>query len=457
MSTPNDPRFNQPNPDPGQPGPNYQSSPPQGYGPPQGPGYPGQGPQPGYGTPQPPYGGQPGPSPQDPYAAQPGYPPQDPYGGQPGYDPYGMPQQPAPKKNLPLIIAGVVVAVLVIGVGIAFAMGAFSPKKKDAASQGSTQAGAPSPGGESSAGGEEDSQAPAGKPETPKAAVEAYLNAVAKGDAKAALAVVDPSSIRDDSLLTDEVLKDSLSRTPITDIKVFEPEGSEYSPTVKVSYKLGDEVVEDEYRITGKDNQIFSPMLGLSLHSVHKLKPLVNGVEAKTDRPDVFPGSYVVTSSNEYLEVVVNRGEFPIVAKHSKDYDLPLVEAKVSQAGIDLYREKVVPEAKACLASPNLDPGCDMAMSDTLKDGEKLTDGTVERNASAEAMSQLENVEPRAGFEVPTIISSSDFGYFRIEADCTDANGNADRCRVIGGPGSMWSTASIDLTDPELKVTWKKR
>ena len=43
------------------------------------------------------------------------------------------------------------------------------------------------------------------------------------------------------------------------------------------------------------------------------------------------------------------------------------LKLKVSQAGIDLFREKVVPEAKACLASTNLDPGCNMAISGTAE------------------------------------------------------------------------------------------
>ncbi|MDO5067922.1 MAG: hypothetical protein Q4D96_11630 [Propionibacteriaceae bacterium] len=407
MSTPHDPHHNQPNQFPA--GPHPQGSvPPQGYGVPQSPGAP-QG-----HTPQPGYGHQPG-----------GHP--------------GQPEQPQKKKNLPLIIGAAVVALAVLGLGIAAALGAFG--KKDEATP-ATQG-----------GGEAGDSAPEA-PQTPKAIVEAYLEALSKGDAKAALALASTSGVSDSSLLTDEVLKDSLSRAPMTEIKVSEPGGTEYSPTVKVSYKLGDQAVEDEYTISTHDKKINNPTSDLNLYGVDKAKPLVNGVEAKSEHPAVFPGSYAVTSGNEYLEV---EGELPILKKSSKDYDSVTLKLKVSQAGIDMYRSKVIPEAEACLASKDLDPGCNMVLSDTLDNGTKLSEGSITRSQDAEGQDKLKNVVPEPGYQVPTIISSKDFGSFKVSATCTKPDGASGECSVFGfgNNGLSWPSASIDLTDPELKVIWE--
>lgn len=415
MSTPNDPRYTQPNQPPGQPNPGYQQPNP-GYQQ-TNPGY--QQPYPGYQQNMPPQGHG---APQGP-----GMPPPPGYVGQPG-----QPGQPPSKKNLPLIIGAAVVALAVLALGIAAALGAFG-KKNDEASPADQQS------SESAT--------------TPKAVAEAYLNALAAGDAKAALAVMSTSDVTDSSLLTDEVLKDSISRAPITEIKVEEPGGSEYSPMVSVSYKVGDEAITDELRISTSDNKIHNALPNLNLYSVHKVKPKVNGVEAKSEHPAVFPGSYMVTSPTEYLEF---EGELPILKRNSQDRDSTQLEIKVSQAGIDMYREKVIPEAKACLASGNLDPGCDMALPGTLDDGTVLTDGSVTRTQDTEGQNKLENVEPKASYEVPTLIGSNDFGHFRISAECTKPSGDKGQCSVFGlGKGGRWAKATIDLTDPELKVVWK--
>ena len=254
-------------------------------------------------------------------------------------------------RNLPLIIGAAVVALAVLGLGIAAAFGVFNKKKDDAGT--TTQQG----GAEASDGGQ-------ATPDNPKAIVEAYLNALAKGDAKAARALVEENHVTDDSLLTDEVLQDSLKRAPLTDIQVTDPGEASQFANVKVSYKLGEETVNDELRVDATQGKISGlAVTELSLHSVKKIPIKVNGVEPKSDRPSVFPGSYEVVSANEYLEV---SGQSTVLKKSSQDYLSSSMEVKISQAGIDMYREKVLPEAKACLASTQIDPGCDMALDTTV-------------------------------------------------------------------------------------------
>ena len=183
----------------------------------------------------------------------------------------------------------------------------------------------------------------------------------------------------------------------------------------------------------------------------------VNGVTVKSSETNrsAFPGSYVVASANKYLEV---EGENTILITSSKN-DTPSsdLKLKVSQAGIDLFREKVIPEAKACLASTNLDPGCNMAISGTLRDGTTLVEGSITRTQDSENAYKLENVVPEPGSSVPTIISARDMGSVSLSATCTDSNGT-EPCDLWGfGKGSRFPKATLNVAEDDPKVVWEDR
>ena len=170
---------------------------------------------------------------------------------------------------------------------------------------------------------------------------------------------------------------------------------------------------------------------------------------------DVFPGSYVVASANKYLEI---DGESTVVVTKSSSDNIPRFKLKVSQAGIDLFREKVVPEAKACLESKNLDPGCNMALNGTLRDGKTLEDGTITRTQSSENANKLENVVPEPGASVPTIISASNLGSFKVTGICTDSTRSGE-CELLGGfaavKGMKFPKASLNVAEEDPKVVWE--
>ena len=65
---------------------------------------------------------------------------------------------------------------------------------------------------------------------------------------------------------------------------------------------------------------------------------------------------------------------------------------------------------------------------------------------------KLANVTPEPGSSVPTVISAWDMGYFDVEAECNDG-GSWGACTYTG-EGTSFGTASIDVTDLELKVQW---
>lgn len=309
------------------------------------------------------------------------------------------------------------------------------------------------------AAGGDGSELPKDPKEAAKAVVMNYLTAVSEGRAEDAKKFLGSSSATSDaSLLTDEVLKDSLTRAPITEITVGEVTTEYSSQKVSATYKVAGEPATEEYTVGSSDNKIFTSLPTLrGLHMLKGVDLTVNGVAVKSSEMNrsAFPGSYVVASANKYLEV---EGENTILITSSKN-DTPSsdLKLKVSQAGIDLFREKVIPEAKACLASTNLDPGCNMAISGTLRDGTTLVEGSITRTQDSENAYKLENVVPEPGSSVPTIISARDMGSVSLSATCTDSNGT-EPCDLWGfGKGSRFPKATLNVAEDDPKVVWEDR
>ena len=385
---------------------------------------------------------------QQPQAGYQGMPPrpgaQGPQGAQgqqqmyaAGYSQQGY-GQPAPQKKPKTglwIGLGAVAVVLVAALVLVFS-GVFGNKTA-----------------ESGAGGDSSAQLPADPKEAAKTVVQNYLTALSEGRADDAKALLGSSSALDGALLTADVLKDSLSRAPITNIQVNEPTGSDPTFRVPVSYTIGDSTATEDFKVDAASKKIETQLPKLRTSQGSKADLTVNGTAVKSDEVTVFPGSYQVASGNKYLEL---KGETQALVKNSLESNYVSVEFTPSQAGIDLFREKVLPEAKACLASANLDPGCNMALSESLSDGTTLTDGTIKRTQDSEASATMENVTPKVGSSVPTILSSNEFGNFKISATCTKG-GRTGECNVLGfgSKGTRWPKASINVADADPKVTWE--
>ena len=358
-----------------------------------------------------------------------------------GYPPQG-PEQ-FPKKSRTGLWVGIGVVVVAVAVVLALVLPRFF------------SGGGTSPDETASPSEVPTSEEPTDPEGIAKNVAKKYLTAISEGratDAKKLLYSISD----DDSLLTDEVLKDSLTRAPITDINVGEPTGEYSSFDVSVTYKVGDELASDEYKVSTGSGKILTSLPSLRLYSLKGVDITVNGVKAKSGESShaVFPGSYVVASANKYLEV---DGNTTVVVTSGNDRapssDLKL---KVSQAGIDLFREKVVAEAKACLASKALDPGCNIAISATTQNGGTVAEGSVTRTQNSENAAKLENAVPKPGTSVPTIISARDLGEIQVTATCTDSRGSGP-CKLLSGKGARFPTASLNVAEENPKVTWEER
>ncbi len=293
--------------------------------------------------------------------------------------------------------------------------------------------------------------------------VEAYLTAVAEGDAETARGYL--GEVDDDSLLTDEVLEESRARAPMTDITVGRAtknwlEDGVYD--VQVAYTLGEEVstvmrVEEP---TGRLEASNLPRLWLAEFT--DVDFTVNGAVPATDEPPVFPGSYLLEASNEYLEIA---GGPITAADHDREPNFPSEENElvISEAGIQMFRGKVIAEATACLASTRLDPGCGIhaipQYPDSVPECEEIGEDSVQRHQDADQAARLETVTPEPDLWEPTIIQpSSGLGRFTVTVSCR--TGDTWSSREIADysqiQGLYFGRPSIDLTDPDLAVVWNR-
>ncbi|GAB2567241.1 hypothetical protein [Microlunatus antarcticus] len=312
-----------------------QGNPPQGQ-PPQG--YPQQGqPQQGYpqqqggfgpqqGRPgQPPYAGGPGPYPPQPYPPapyqqgpyQPGPYPQGPP-PQGGYPPGGYPPGQGPKKKrtglFVLIGAGALALILAV-VAVAVNLGG----RDDVAGGGTTTGG---------------STAAAPAAATASDAVNGYLQAVAKGDAAAAVAYAyDPSTV-DTTALTPEVLAASGKAAPITDIQVGSSDPD--STSVAASYQLGSTPVSTSFDVLKASNdtwKLVTVATDVDLTSMQDsgIPLLMNGSKIKPGPLSLLPGSYRFSSGVRNFDY----GSKPVLlVRYPADYpDTSQVQPRISSKG----------------------------------------------------------------------------------------------------------------------------
>lgn len=421
----------QPPPMPPQPGPGVGQPSPYTPGPQQPPYQAAAGPAQFPGAPQQPFPAAPG-TPGGPGGpagpgARPNLPGQP--GGPAGYPPAPAQGAPAPKKKTGLIIGIVagVLALLLIIVVVA------------------TRSGGGGGGGILGMSGTE---------KATQLATD-YYTALSEGRAADALAMINPNFLDDTTLLTDEVLADSMTRAALTDFTLSEPV-SESSDVflVPVTYTLGGTQVSDELRISTWDDEptIDSTLSALTLSE--GLPVTVNGVSASGSSLSVFPGSYEVAPESEYL--VYEGGPLLIEAngEYLGAYDLTL---SVTEAGVTMFREKVTAEVTACLASKALDPGCGAALPSTLSDGTPIRDGSVTRSQDAESRAKLAGITPTPGSSAPNVISvyGSDLGSIDLVAECQDSGGGWAPCELWGyGDGFSFGDPSINLDNPDLAVEW---
>jgi hypothetical protein len=220
--------------------------------------------------------------------------PQDgPYGAPPG--PYGAgPTPPAPqpkgKGKILIIVGAASLAVILMAV---FAI-VVATRGGPAANPGGSAQGQQTNTGQSSA--------PHSTPR-PSDAVSAYLQALAAGDAAAALSyAADPAPTG--TLLTNEVLAESRNRAALTEIQVPVVE-DQNATSVSATYTLGNSAVSESFDVVKvADTWRLSRAvkdLDLSFVVGGSVPVKINGVKVDQDSVAVLPGSYAFTTGLPYV------------------------------------------------------------------------------------------------------------------------------------------------------------
>ena len=212
------------------------------------------------------------------------------YGGPPrAYDPAPTrqaPKQPKNRTKILIIIGAAALAVILVAVAVIVA----SRDKPSADPQGGQN-----PGGQQSG-------APQNTPR-PSDAVSAYLQALAAGDATAALSYsADPAPTG--PLLTNEVLAESRNRMQLTGIDVPVVDDQNVK-SVSATYTLGSSVVNETFDVvkvsgTWKLSRAVKD-LDLAFIVDGPVPVKINGVKVTEESVAVLPGSYAFTTGLPYV------------------------------------------------------------------------------------------------------------------------------------------------------------
>jgi hypothetical protein len=298
-------------------------------------------------------------------------------------------------------------------------------------------------------GGTGGSSAPPATASKPSDAVKAYLEAIASGNAEAAIALSDTAPT-DATFLTDEVLQASNKLAPITEIEVPEVD-DEYAYRVAASFKLGKQQVDENFSVTkaGDTWKLREGFNDIDLSSRSRNFPLIiNGVQAKTTKVRLFPGAYQFTTGSENVSwgednvlIVQSPSEYPRGISDLK----PTVTAKGEKA----FEDAVSASLDNCLKSKKLtNPGCPNNIDPKrLNSSYKIKDGTLKWEASRKDAA-LEDMTIRLEYSNPSIASAFLSLSLTAQADC---DGYSGTCTVYPYRSAQ---PRANLVSGTLKVTW---
>lgn len=282
--------------------------------------------------------------------------------------------------------------------------------------------------------------------------VEAYLTAVADGDAEKALTYVDDNG--DDDLLTADVLTASLKLGAIDDIVIGDKESeNEYGDTiVPVTFTIGGQEVSRDFEVyrsaNGTEMSITDGLVRMSSpYGFEGLDLTVNGAQVP-DYTYVFPGTYEFAVGFDAFAI---DGESTFVLASDDDTEaLYEVSPVLSETGTTTFRELVNASFAECLAMKTLDTPCGMNVSDMSQDGYNPVDGTVTRTIDAEAQATLANLEPYVSER--TIVTSMDYWSVDITLQGSNGSSTADFEVLFGG---RVLTPKVDFSAESPSVIWE--
>ena len=205
-------------------------------------------------------------------------------------------------------------------------------------------------------------------------AVQGYLQALANGNAVAALAyAAQPPP--DDTLLTAEVFAQARRAAPVSNITVDPPSGVNPG-SVDATYQVGGDQVDETFTVTKvgaawKIDKVAAEV-DIALIRALKVPVVVNGVRVKSDTVYALPGAYKVTTGLKTLSWGSN--DVVVVTGPSAPVDTYELNPKLTSGGKKALIAATKKNFNGCLKAKKLKPkGCPFKQSDGGYDIEEST------------------------------------------------------------------------------------
>ncbi|MDO5285236.1 MAG: hypothetical protein Q4G45_00210 [Actinomycetia bacterium] len=273
-----------------------------------------------------------------------------------------------------------------------------------------------------------------------EAAAKDLMQAYAAGDADKVKGYLDLGPDTDQSLLTNEVLKEAVKKAPITDIKV--PSAKSGVRTFTVNFKAGDKTAT--LRVTAPSSgvvKVTSTLPTLNLSRLESLPVTVNGKKPDSPRPAVLPGGYTVGFDSP--NYTLPEPDMTVISPAT------LPAPQLSEAGLTAFRTRLKEAVTACLAEKSLEWTCG-PKSTTSNPALTLSDGTVQRTVAPEELAKLDEMKVRVESSRPHLARpEGTLPKVDVRVTCTN-NGTSGEC----SSSVRFKTPRIDMTQSDLPVTW---
>jgi hypothetical protein len=309
-----------------------------------------------------------------------------------------------------------------------------------------TRAGsAANPGGNTTTQGQQTGPSQGNAPQgaaRPSDAVAGYLQALAAGDAVAALSyAADPAPTG--PLLTNEVLVESGERAAMTEIQVPVVEDQD-ATSVSATYTLGDSAVSESFDVVKvADSWKLSRAvkdLDISFIVGGSVPLKINGVTVDQDSVAVLPGSYAFTTGLPY----VGYGSKNVVLVKSPyvEADTYHIQSKLTKSGEKAVISAAKKRYKTCLDINSLTPKNCPIRFESKYSYKKSTINWRQIGSDPFRKAKVSFGGTQARVEIPLNL--------RLTASCTD-EGRSGTC---SGTLTGKAVAVVKVTSKPLEVTW---
>jgi hypothetical protein len=252
------------------------------------------------------------------------------------------------------------------------------------------------------------------------AALQGYLDAVAAGNADKAkqYAMNAPA---DSPLLTNDFLKATLAKNPITEITVDAYKDLGTSAYLTANYKLGGTLVQGSYQLTKvgkiwKLNDVVSTVDRPSYWGT--LGVTINGTTAPAGKLSFFPGVYQLATGTSLLSF----DQTSFTVNEPSDYVSALTssEPALTDAGKKLMISQAQAWLTQCLGVQDTNPK-DCGMNTPLPDNAKLAAGSLKRTVDG-TTAPFSDATPQVSYDDPKKVTMS--GNVSIKITAADTSGN---------------------------------